>query len=395
MSSEIVQNKPTPFWFLGILSTFSLLTYDLYQPALPTITQYFNTSPALGQLTLSLFFFVFGLSQLIWGPLIDHYGRRKTLAGSLVIFLIATIACIASVNIEMLIAARALQGFAICCVYVIAFSSSRDYEDSTERARMLSYLSMIVAVSPLFAPIIGSIILMHYDWQTTFLVMGLIGLILLVLAKSVLHESVYWQKAETTFLLRASFATYKKIFTHRRLWLAIFIITASYSCVMIIVINASFLVIDNLAISPFNFSLLFASNGVMLVAGNYLGIRLREKKSLLWNIRLGSALMLLGSIAMCFLFYIQGLSLISLAPTLLINLGVSLTNPPTFSIALTDYQQHAGTATAVLNMLRTTISAIIGGLVGGFIGHYPSLLVISLFACTFISLLTSFFITES
>ncbi|WP_156812489.1 MFS transporter [Legionella tunisiensis] len=95
-----------------------------------------------------------------------------------------------------------------------------------------------------------------------------------------------------------------------------------------------------------------------------------------------------------YIFYLHGLDLISLAPTLLINLGVSLTNPPTFSLALADYQQHAGTATAVLNMVRTTCSAIIGGLVGVFLERYPALLVISLFICTFISLLTSFFITE-
>lgn len=394
MSTDNVQNKPTPFWYLGALSTFSLLTYDLYQPALPAITQYFNTSTALGQLTLSLFFFIFGLSQLIWGPLIDHYGRRKTLAVSLAIFLIATIGCIVSVNIEMLIAARALQGFAVCCAYVIAFSSTRDQEDSTERARVLSYISMIVSISPLFAPVLGSIILMRYGWQTTFLLMAITGLTLLVLSRYALHESAHWLKSESGFLLRTSFVTYKKILAHRRLWLAIFIVTASYSCVMIIVVNASYLVIDNLAISPFNFSLLFASNGVMLIAGNYLGIRLREKKSLLWNIRVGCFLMFFGSITMSIFFYMQGLSLITLAPTLLINLGVSLTNPPTFSLALTDYQQHAGTATAVLNMVRTTCSAIIGGLVGGFIGYYPSLLVISLFACTFISLLVSFFITE-
>ncbi|WP_019216958.1 MFS transporter [Legionella tunisiensis] len=302
MPHEIIQSKLTPFWYLGILSTFSLLTYDLYQPALPTITQYFNTSPALGQLTLSLFFFIFGLSQLIWGPLIDHYGRRKTLAVSLAVFLIATIGCIASVTIEMLIAARALQGFAICCVYVIAFSSSRDHEDSTERARVLSYLSMIVSVSPLFAPILGSIILMRYGWQTTFVLMAFIGLILLVLAKYVLHESRHWQKSETMFLLRESFATYKKILAHRRLWFAIFIVTASYSCVMIIIVNASYLIIDNLGISPFNFSLLFASNGIMLIAGNYLGIRLREKRSLLWNIQAGSFLMFLGAITMSIFF---------------------------------------------------------------------------------------------
>ena len=64
----------TPLFYLGLLSAFSLLAFDLFQPALPAITNYFNTTQSVGQLTLSLFLFVYGVSQLFWGPIIDHYG---------------------------------------------------------------------------------------------------------------------------------------------------------------------------------------------------------------------------------------------------------------------------------------------------------------------------------
>ncbi|MDI9819506.1 MULTISPECIES: multidrug effflux MFS transporter [unclassified Legionella] len=393
MQNKVIpQPKTTPFLFLGILSTFSLLTFDLYQPALPAMTNYFNTSHVLGQLTLSLFFFVFGFSQLIWGPLVDHFGRKKTLRLSLFLFLAATLACIFSINITMLIIARMFQGFTVCCAYIVAFSSTRDQEDSTDRARVLSHISMIVSVSPIFAPLVGSVIFTHYGWQATFVLMGLIAVFLLVSAEKVLLESPHWSKTDTAFLWQTSWATYKKILTHQRLWIGTALVTASYSCVMIVVINAAFLVIDNLGITPFYFAILFGSNGLMLILGNFIGIKLREHKSLTWNICAGSLLMTLSSLLMLLLFYIYGLSLISLAPTLLINLGVSLVNPPAFSLVLSDYKHHAGTATALLNTVRMTCSAIIGGFIAGLITIHSSIMAVSLLFCSLICLAFSFLI---
>ncbi|WED44224.1 multidrug effflux MFS transporter [Legionella cardiaca] len=387
-------HKKTPFLFLGSLSAFSLLTFDLYQPALPAITAYFNTSYELGQLTLSLFFFIFGFSQLFWGPLIDHFGRRKTLRIGLILFLVATLGCIFSRNIEMLIVARALQGFTVCCAHVVAFSSSRDEEDSTDRARILSHIAMIVSVSPIFAPLAGSLIFMHYGWQATFILIGLLCIILFVFAENVLCESPYWlKKTDFGFLWQTSWNSYKEILKHKRFWISVFIVTSSYSCVMIVIVNAAYLIIDKLKISPLNFAILFASNGIVLILGNYLGIRLREKKSLFWNIHTASELMVFGSGLMIILFYFQGLSLLSLAPTLLINLGVSLLNPPVFALALSDYQHQAGTATAVLNTVRMTCSAIVGGGIGILIVKHSIFLALGLFFCSLICLLLSFFVT--
>lgn len=397
MSTQKILTQPslvTPFLFLGALSTFSLLSFDLYQPALPSITAYFNTTQAIGQLTLSLFFFAFGFSQLIWGPLIDHFGRKRTLRLSLICFFIATLGCIFSKNILMLIIARIFQGFSVCCASVVAFSSSRDQEDSTDRARVLSHISMIISVSPIFAPLLGAIIFSYLGWRATFIFMGIICIILFTLAEKVLHESPHWVKSDIGFLWQTSWINYKKILSNKHLWINIVLVTASYSCVMIMVINTAYLIIDNLNYSPFYFSIFFASNGITLILGNYLGIRLREKKSLAWNIRLASIVMTLGSILMVILFAVQGLTLISLTPSLLVNLGVSLLNPPVFSIALSDYPQQAGTATAIMNTIRMTCSAIIGGSLSLLIAKYTHSLAWSMLICSVICLLFSVFINE-
>ncbi|VEG90065.1 multidrug effflux MFS transporter [Legionella spiritensis] len=384
-----MQRKKTPFLYLGALAAFSLLVFDLYQPALPAITRYFNTSHALGQLTLSLFFFIFGISQLVWGPFIDHYGRNKILRYSLYLFLLATIICMLAPNIETLIAGRALQGFAVCCSNVVAFSCSRDEEDSTDRARLLSHIAMIVSVSPIFAPLIGSVIFVYLGWRTTFLFMALGGGVLLLFSRYCLCESPFWRDSRDRLTFKKLLWAYKELLTHKRLWITIAIITASYSCVMIVVVNIAYLMIDNLGISPTLFSIFFASNGLIMILGNWIGIKIRKHRNLPWNIRFGSRVMVSGSLLTVVLFYLNGLSLVSLAPLLLINLGVTLTNPPTLSLALSDYQHQASTAIALFNTVRMSLSAIIAGIVGSLVVFDEKLFAFSLLFCSIVCMLFS------
>ncbi|MBA2711082.1 MAG: multidrug effflux MFS transporter [Tatlockia sp.] len=390
-----MHNKATPFWFIGFLSAFSLLSFDLYQPALPAITEHFNTTHSLGQLTLSLFFLVFGLSQIIWGPLIDHFGRRTTLRISLFIFFAATIVCIFATTINVLIIGRVLQGFAVCCSSVVAFSSTRDYEDSTERARVFSHISMIVSVSPIFAPLIGSLIFIYYGWHAIFVLMLLLGALLYLVSLFILKESPFWKKTDNSFRLYSSLANYKELLRHPQLWFGTVIITSSFSCIMIIIVNASYLIIDNLNHSPLFFSILFASNGLMIILGNFLGIQLRKKRPISWSIHFGSLIMVFGALIMLLAFFVLGFKIISLMPVMLISLGVSILSPATYSLALTDFDKQAATATAFINTFRMTIGATIAGILSAFIPNDVKILALGLLLCSLICWIFSLFITES
>jgi MFS family permease len=161
----IMSEAKTPILLIGLLSAFSLLTFDLYQPSLPHITHLFETTHSLSQLTLSIYLVVFGVTQLMWGPLIDHFGRRRLLPGSLIVAVLASLICAFAPNIWLLILGRALQGFSLCCANLVALSISGDFEDRGKRAQVLSYISMIVAVSPILAPVFGSVLFYYFGWQ--------------------------------------------------------------------------------------------------------------------------------------------------------------------------------------------------------------------------------------
>ncbi|GGI88292.1 multidrug effflux MFS transporter [Legionella impletisoli] len=376
-----MMHRSTPLLLLGFMSAFSLLTFDLYQPALPTIITYFNTSYSLGQLTFSLYLFAFGLGQLIWGPLIDHYGRRLMLPLSISLFLLATVVCIFAHHIFVLIIARGIQGLSACCAGVVSISTTRDCVDSTERAKAISHISMIVAASPIFAPLLGSVILLYFPWQANFVMMGLIGVVLLSLSYFFLNESPNWHYSGYSLQWINSLKSYQSILRHRHLWIGASSISFSFSMLMIVVINASYLLISQLQYSPMKFGILFGINGAMLILGNYIGIKLREYYSLLWNIRLG-ALFLLGGASLILLGYlIWGLSLFMLAPCLLVSLGNSFLNPPTLSITLAKYEQNPATATAIINTIRMSVSALLAGLIGSLMVHHLIFLPLSLLIC--------------
>lgn len=379
----------TPLFYLGSLSAFSLLSFDLFQPALPAITDAFNTTPAIGQLTLSLFLFVYGLSQLFWGPIIDHYGRKKPFFYSLLLFGIATLLCILAASIWILILGRVFQAFAVCCANNLAFSSSRDIEDSTQRAKTISYIVMIISVSPICAPVLGSYIFLWSNWQMLFWSMQAIAVLLGIFGYFYLQESNHWRARIGSIRLKHSLLRYAFLINKNNILKTAFMTSASFSCVMIFVVNGSFLIIEGMGYSPTEFGYLFAFIGLNLIVSNYIGIILRDYKSLHWNIRCGCSLMVAASLLMLVLFSTVGFTLLSLAPLLLVYLGVSLTNPPAFSIALSEYPEMASSVTALINTLRSTLSALVAAGLSLLVYRHPITFPFGLLLCSIICLIIS------
>lgn len=360
-----MMTKPTTSIFLaGLLAAFSLITFDLYQPSLSHIAQYFSVSLSTSQLTLSIYLFFFGISQLIVGPMIDHYGRRKLLPSSLLLAILASLICAVATNIDVLIFGRALQGVALCAAHLISLSISRDFEDSLERAKVLSYISMIISASPILAPVVGSLIFTYCGWQANFIVMALIAFVLMIQCKNGLKESAFWNQPLEPFNLKTVIQSYQAIQSSPILWFGSLIMMLSFGAVMLSIINSSYLIIDCLGYSPIGFGIIFIFNGLNIIFGNYLGIWLRHWMPMQATIYLGQVFIIIGGLAMLLVNTLYGFNLVALSFALVANLGISVSAPPTMSLMLTEFTHHTASAVAFMNTIRLFGSSLLAMAVG-------------------------------
>lgn len=168
------------FWLvlLTVLIGLPRITLDMHLPALPAMADDFLASDSQLQLTLTLYALGSAISLLISGPLTDRFGRRPVLLSGLCVYAVATVACALADSIGVLIVARLFQALGGCCTTVIGRVIVRDYFARDEQARLLGLISMAMAISPMAAPVLGSLMLPFIHWRGLFIVLAVIGVAL-------------------------------------------------------------------------------------------------------------------------------------------------------------------------------------------------------------------------
>src|SRR6266496_5519720 len=166
---------------LGALATISPLSIDMYLPAFSQIAKDFKATPALISFSVTSYFIGFAIGQLLYGPLLDRFGRKKPLYFGLVLYIIACIGCMLSQTIEVLVVFRFIQALGGCVPFVAAIAMVRDFFPVKESAKILSLLMLMLGVSPLLAPTAGGFIVAGLGWHWVFIVMALLVFIILVI----------------------------------------------------------------------------------------------------------------------------------------------------------------------------------------------------------------------
>jgi len=153
---------------LGLLTAIGPFAIDMYLPALPSIGASLGTNDAAVQLSLMTFFIAMGVCQLVCGPLSDMFGRKPPLYFALLLFAAGGIGCGLAPNIETLIAFRFVQGIGACAGMVVPRAIVRDLHTGADAAKLMSLLMLVFSVSPILAPLTGSLIIRVADWRMVF-----------------------------------------------------------------------------------------------------------------------------------------------------------------------------------------------------------------------------------
>ena len=169
---------------LGAMSTVSPFSVDMYLPGFPEIARDLGTTPAAISFSVSGYFIGLALGQLFYGPLLDRFGRKRPLYAGLSLFIVASFGCTAARSPGLFIAFRLLQALGGCVAQVGAISMVRDFFPVQESARILSLLILVLSVSPLFAPSIGSLFATTIGWRWIFVTLAGSALVLIVLIRT-------------------------------------------------------------------------------------------------------------------------------------------------------------------------------------------------------------------
>jgi len=173
---------------LGALSTISPFAIDMYLPGFPVIAKDLNTTIAHVQLSLTSYFIGIAAGQLLYGPLLDRFGRKKPLFIGLAVYVLASIGCAFTSTADALIAMRFIQALGGCVGMVAAQTFVRDLFPIERSAQAFSWMTLVVAVSPMIAPTVGGYLMSFAGWQSVFIALAVVTVLILWLAYKVLPD---------------------------------------------------------------------------------------------------------------------------------------------------------------------------------------------------------------
>lgn len=246
---------------LGLLAAVGPFAVDMYLPALPHIATDLGTTEAGAALTLTSYFLTFGVAQMIYGPMADAVGRKPPLLIGVSIFLVATIAAALAPSIGWLIAARAVQGLGAATLMVVPRAVIRDMATGPAAARMMAAIMIVIAISPMLAPLTGSLVMAWGSWREIFAVLAVVALLSLGLILFVLPETLHGEHRRPVRLAQM-LAGARRLVTDRGFMGLTMIGGFGLSSFFVFLSTASFVYTRQYGLGATGFSVAFAVNAI-------------------------------------------------------------------------------------------------------------------------------------
>ncbi len=350
---------------LGCLTGLTALSIDMSLPALPTLTAVFETSPDRAALTLSMFLLGYSLSQLFYGPLSDRFGRRPLILIGLVLYILGSLGCAVSASIDQLILWRLVQGIGACAGPILARAVVRDLFERQRAAQILSYMTLVMALAPLLAPVAGGYLLILH-WRVIFIVLTAIGAALLAATWLALAESL--AQGNTRATRPGELLRNLRDFCRRRVCIGYALIVCFvFSGLFSYISGSPFVLIEVFGVPSDHFGYLFGLSAFPLMAGALLNGRLVRRTEPAGILRLAIALLLLAgaSILVCATFGLGGLAGI-VGPMLIYMLGLGLAMPNAIAAAMEPVPHMAGFASSLIGCLQTAGGGLAGYALAAF-----------------------------
>ena len=342
---------------LGLITAVGPFAIDSYLPALPTLGASLQASPAAVQMSLTVFFMIIGVCQLFYGPISDVYGRKPPIYAGLVIFAVGSVGCALAPTIEVLIGFRAVQAFGACAGMVIPRAIVRDLYTGHEAAKLMALLMLVMSVSPILAPLAGSLVISLWSWREVFIALAVVSIACLVMTRVQLPET---HPAERRLgkTLGNSFASYGALLRDPVFTGLAVVSGFGLATFFVFIGSAPFVYIEHYGLTPTQFSLGFAVNAASFFAMSQLTASLSARFGLAPVIR-GSVMAVATVMVVLAVTTIWIDSLALMMTLLFVGFGfLGLLLPAAGVLSMEDHGAVAGSASALLGAIQMITAAV-------------------------------------
>ena len=367
--SHPIRNRALVILILGALSTISPFAIDMYLPAFPGIADGLHTTTARVSLSISSYFAGLAAGQLLYGPLLDRFGRKRPLFAGLALFIAASVLCLFAHDIKWLVAMRFVQALGGCAAGVASMAMVRDFFPVHETAKIISLLILILGVSPLLAPTVGGFVATHLGWHWVFMVLALFAALNIAVVFWYLPEgyqpdpgvSLNFGPIARNFLAvlkEPQFATYAISGTF------------SFAGLLVYVAGSPIIFMEVFHVPERQFGMIFAGLAVGFIGSNQINVFLLRKFS---SEQIYLAMLLVECPASLLLLIGTGFGWFGLTATLVLlfitlsSLGLAFPNAA--ALSLSPFDHNIGSASAMLGFLQIGVSGVASTAIGVFDSH--------------------------
>ena len=350
-------------FLLAALSALGPFSIDTYLPSFHEIAEKLGATQLQVQQTLAAYLVAFAVMTLWHGAISDRFGRRRVILIALACFGLASAGCAVASSIEQLWFWRAMQGVTAGAGMVVSRAIVRDLYDGADAQRLMAQITMMFALAPAIAPVIGGWLQTFFGWRSVFAFLVLSTAALWVACWKLLPETLPPEKRQS---LKPAYLgrTYWKVMSSPPFLFACAAISLNFGGFFVYVLSAPVFLMQHLGVHETGFLWLFGPAMAGMIGGSWLSGRLAGKISFSRTIALGYLLMAIAAIANL------GLNLAlppalpwSVLPVFVYTLGMSLTMPCLSILALDPFPAQRGLAASCQSFFQSSFNTVIAALI--------------------------------
>lgn len=361
-------NAPAPYptaWImlLGLMIAIGPLSIDMYLPALPAMAQDFGVATRWIANSVPAYFVGLVVGQLFYGPLSDRIGRIRPLYVGTLVYVVACVICATTTSVAVLFAGRTLQALGACVGAVVIRAMIRDRLDPTQMAKAFSLMTLVMGIAPILAPSLGSLLLHISSWRTIFWFLAGFGVLLLVLTKLFLHETLPIAR-RNALPLRQVVQQYADLLKDARFRYPAVGAGLLMGSMFVYISAAPQLIMEEYGVSATHFSWIFGMNAAGFIGLTQVNQWLVGRFKLVQLLRVGALIQVIAAgvlMTLGLLFGTHAWLWAVLASIFCCIAGLGLTQPNAGAIALAFQKHRAGMASALQGSLNFIVG-IFGGL---------------------------------